>query len=155
DRGPGPAEAAVRAAQDAEARLDGVAGLVRGIGAADRAAGRMLGLVAALGGEAGGGLHRGTLIIYNAAMTRLAAALFLPLATAPPRPVLTEEQNAIRLFKEASGSVVFVTNIAIGQNIFLDEFAIPQGTGSGFIWDKEGHVVTNFHVVNGGSAFLV
>ena len=37
----------------------------------------------------------------------------------------------------------------------MDEYARPQGAGSGFIWDKEGHIVTNFHVVNGGNAFLV
>lgn len=37
----------------------------------------------------------------------------------------------------------------------MDEFAIPQGAGSGFVWDARGHVVTNFHVVRGGDAFLV
>lgn len=32
---------------------------------------------------------------------------------------------------------------------------IPQGTGSGFVWDKDGHVITNFHVVKGANAIKV
>jgi S1-C subfamily serine protease len=66
-----------------------------------------------------------------------------------------EEENTIRVFRAASPSVVFVTNVALGQNQYMDEFATPQGAGSGFVWDKDGHVVTNFHVVQGGDAFLV
>ncbi|MBI3553795.1 MAG: trypsin-like peptidase domain-containing protein [Elusimicrobia bacterium] len=80
------------------------------------------------------------------------AALIL---AAPAVALLPDEENTIKVFKDASPSVVFVTNIAVRQNIFMDEFAVPQGAGSGFIWDKEGHIVTNFHVVNGGNAFLV
>lgn|SRR3989338_1547755 len=70
--------------------------------------------------------------------------------------LLPDEENTIKVFKDASPSVVFVTNIAVRRDIFsLDAFAVPQGSGSGFIWDTEGHVVTNFHVVRGGSAFVV
>ncbi len=69
--------------------------------------------------------------------------------------LLPDEENTIKVFKEASPSVVFVTNIAVAQNLFMDELAIPQGSGSGFIWDREGHIVTNYHVVRGGDAFLV
>jgi S1-C subfamily serine protease len=43
----------------------------------------------------------------------------------------------------------------VRQDGFFDEFAIPQGSGSGFVWDREGHIVTNCHVVAGGDAFLV
>ena len=32
---------------------------------------------------------------------------------------------------------------------------IPSGTGSGFIWDKEGHIITNFHVIQGGDRATV
>ncbi len=89
-------------------------------------------------------------------MTRSVLALAVCAAFAPRAlALLPEEQNTIRIFKEASPSVVFVTNVAIGQNAFMDEFAIPQGAGSGFVWDDQGHVVTNFHVVQGGDAFLV
>ena len=74
-----------------------------------------------------------------------------PLAAA----LLPEEENTIAVFKAAAPSVVFVTNIAVRQDIYMDEFAIPQGSGSGFVWDREGHIVTNYHVVAGGDAFLV
>jgi S1-C subfamily serine protease len=33
----------------------------------------------------------------------------------------------------------------------LDVMAVPQGSGSGFIWDKKGHIVTNYHVIRGAS----
>jgi S1-C subfamily serine protease len=84
-----------------------------------------------------------SLVVLAAALARPAGAL------------LPEEQNTIRVFQDASPSVVFVTNVAIGQNMYMDEFAIPQGAGSGFVWDDKGHIVTNFHVVQGGDAFLV
>jgi len=90
-------------------------------------------------------------------MTRFAALAATALLAARPlgAALLSEEENTIQVFKEASASVVFVTNIAVRQDVFMDEFAIPQGSGSGFIWDREGHVVTNCHVVAGGDAFLV
>src|ERR1700758_2482839 len=87
-------------------------------------------------------------------MTRL-SLLALLLAVRPAAALLPEEQNTINVFREASPSVVFVTNVALAENQYMDEFAIPQGAGSGFVWDKLGHVVTNFHVVQGGDAFLV
>ena len=33
----------------------------------------------------------------------------------------------------------------------LDVLEVPQGSGSGFVWDKEGHIVTNYHVIRGAS----
>ncbi len=77
------------------------------------------------------------------------------IASRPAAALSADEQNTIDVFRAASPSVVFVTNVALGQNQYMDEFAIPQGAGSGFVWDKKGHVVTNFHVVQGGDAFLV
>jgi len=85
-------------------------------------------------------------------ISMLAAVLFFSLAASA---LLPEEQNTIKIFQDAAPSVVFVTNVAIGQNMFQDEFAVPQGAGSGFVWDDQGHIVTNFHVVQGGDAFLV
>ena len=69
--------------------------------------------------------------------------------------LLPDEENTIKVFKDAAASVVYVTNVAITQSPYMDEQAIPQGTGSGFVWDGAGHIVTNFHVVQGGNAFLV
>ena len=77
------------------------------------------------------------------------------LLASPAAALLPDEENTINVFKEASASVVYITNVAIAQNLYMDEFAIPQGSGSGYVWDQKGHIVTNFHVVRGGDAFLV
>ena len=55
-----------------------------------------------------------------------------------------------------SPSVVYITSIALKRNPFsLNALKIRQGTGSGFIWDDLGHIVTNFHVIRGGNAATV
>lgn len=66
-----------------------------------------------------------------------------------PRGDLTlEEQTTVALFRQASPSVVYLTTV---QRLIdpwtRDIFSLPQGTGSGFIWDDLGHVVTNHHVI--------
>ena len=59
-----------------------------------------------------------------------------------------EEQANIALFERLSPSVVYVTNLAERRVGFsMDVATIPQGSGSGFVWDKKGTIVTNFHVV--------
>jgi S1-C subfamily serine protease len=83
------------------------------------------------------------------------AAAALAFGASAAGALLPDEQNTIKVFKAASASVVYVTNVAITQSPYMDEQAIPQGTGSGFVWDRAGHIVTNFHVVQGGNAFLV
>lgn len=80
-----------------------------------------------------------------------------------PRPVSprpdklgADEQATIDVFEKFSGAVVNVTSIHTARNrMTLDVSDIPQGTGSGFIWDQQGHVVTNFHVVQGGEKATV
>jgi S1-C subfamily serine protease len=67
-----------------------------------------------------------------------------------------DEKSTIELFKKASPSVVFITSLAVVQDVFsLNPQEIPRGTGSGFIWDEEGHVVTNYHVIQGAQAAKV
>jgi S1-C subfamily serine protease len=88
--------------------------------------------------------------------TALRTSIFLFLAaTRVAAALLPDEENTIKVFKENAASVVNVTNVAITQNAYMDEYAIPQGSGSGYVWDEKGHIVTNFHVVQGGDAFLV
>jgi len=63
-------------------------------------------------------------------------------------PLLGEEQRAISIFEEARASVVYITTLVSRTDFFtLKVFEIPQGTGSGFIWDDAGNIVTNFHVI--------
>ena len=58
------------------------------------------------------------------------------------------ESNNIAVFSEASASVVFVTNTQLRRQLFsLNVMEIPKGSGTGFIWDEKGLIVTNFHVV--------
>lgn len=71
-----------------------------------------------------------------------------PRAVTPRNPLPASEQAVIDRFKEARTSVVYITTIAYQRDIFsFDVQAVPLGTGSGFIWDEEGHIVTNFHVI--------
>jgi S1-C subfamily serine protease len=75
-----------------------------------------------------------------------------------PRGNLAEiEKTTIAIFHEASPSVVHITTSAmVRQDLFsLNVLKIPKNTGSGLIWDQEGHVVTNFHVVQGANEWLV
>ena len=99
-------------------------------------------------------------------MLALAAAVLLagcgrdapPRVHAEPRVVAArgdlaaDEAATIELFERSKGAVVFITTTQRvldpwSRNIFR----IPRGTGSGFVWDELGHVVTNHHVVAGAA----
>ena len=67
-----------------------------------------------------------------------------------------DERNTIELFQAASPAVVYITSIEVRRSIFsLNVYEIPQGTGSGFVWDNEGHIVTNYHVIGDASRIEV
>ena len=68
-----------------------------------------------------------------------------------------DEENNIEVFKHASPSVVYITNSRLVRRSFfsLNPEEIPQGSGSGFIWDNRGYVVTNFHVIQNASRVTV
>jgi S1-C subfamily serine protease len=68
----------------------------------------------------------------------------------------TDERRTIEVFRQASSSVVYVTTLALRRDFFSwDVFQIPQGSGSGFVWDDHGHIVTNFHVISEGNRIQV
>nr|XP_043617195.1 protease Do-like 1, chloroplastic [Erigeron canadensis]XP_043617196.1 protease Do-like 1, chloroplastic [Erigeron canadensis] len=74
----------------------------------------------------------------------------------PSKKLQTDELATVRLFQENTPSVVYITNLAARQDAFtLDVLEVPQGSGSGFVWDKKGHVVTNYHVIRGASDLRV
>ena len=59
-----------------------------------------------------------------------------------------DEENNIEVFKSASPSVVHITNSRLVRSFYsLNPQEVPQGTGTGFIWNEEGYIVTNYHVV--------
>jgi S1-C subfamily serine protease len=67
-----------------------------------------------------------------------------------PRAALTDSEGQLNaLFEEASPSVVFITSVALRRDFFrFNVMEIPQGTGSGFVWDDRGNIVTNYHVIS-------
>jgi S1-C subfamily serine protease len=74
-----------------------------------------------------------------------------PIAQRPDDKLGADEQGTIDVFGKFSRSVVNITSFVARQDRFtLDVTEIPQGTGSGFVWDQDGHIVTNFHVVSMG-----
>ncbi len=68
---------------------------------------------------------------------------------AKPRAGLTAEETAtITLFEAAAPSVAYINTSNYRQNYWTRDITeIPRGSGSGFVWDKKGHIVTNFHVI--------
>ena len=66
----------------------------------------------------------------------------------PIKHIVTEEEATIKLFEESAPSVVFITTSTVRQDYWSRNVTeIPAGNGSGFIWDREGHIVTNYHVI--------
>ena len=67
----------------------------------------------------------------------------------------TEKMN-IEIFRQASPAVVYITTLTDTLNLWTRDITrIPRGTGSGFIWDKQGHIITNYHVIRGASVIRV
>lgn len=69
--------------------------------------------------------------------------------------LLESEKRVINVYHSVVDSVVNVSNIRISDNYFYGKVEVPQGSGSGFVWDEDGHIVTNFHVVQGGDDFVI
>ncbi len=93
-------------------------------------------------------------ITFALASFALAASLLFPQPQSQTRLVaprgnfLPEEQTAIRIFEESKSSVAYITTLVYRRDLFtFNVLEIPQGTGSGFVWDEAGHIVTNFHVI--------
>jgi protease Do-like 1, chloroplastic len=69
-------------------------------------------------------------------------------AVAPRGDLAPGEKSTIALFRQASPSVLHITAISVQRDLFtLNLYQIPEGTGSGFVWDHNGNIITNFHVI--------
>lgn len=68
-----------------------------------------------------------------------------------PDHLLANERNSISVFQRTAPLVVFVNNITRYRRDFFsfDATEVQQGAGSGFIWDDQGHIITNYHVIKG------
>lgn len=98
------------------------------------------------------------------ALTSAPPAPLAPPSPSGPAPIaplssnarIEDERNTIGVFREVAPSTVFVTQKQVVVDRFWGtESEVAAGSGSGFVWDTAGHVVTNFHVVNGARALTV
>ncbi len=122
-------------------------------GRPSRRAWRWLTTVALGAATAGLGLGVGLSVVTPVAHSRADAT---PRAVTPRGPLSAEEQSHIEVFKKTSPSVVHITSLSAQRDIFsLRVQQVPSGTGTGFIWDANGHIVTNFHVIQGSSGASV
>ena len=87
---------------------------------------------------------------------------FSPRAATEPRTVTprgnlaADEQSTIEIFRKASPSVVHITTLTRRRDrLSLNVLEIPEGTGTGFLYDDAGHVVTNYHVIRSAQAARV
>src|SRR5262249_58365224 len=79
-----------------------------------------------------------------------------------PRPVeargdlAADEKATIDIYNRVRPSVVHITTLANRQDRFtLNVQQVPEGTGSGFVWDEDGFVVTNYHVIKDADQAVV
>src|SRR6266513_1022194 len=80
----------------------------------------------------------------------------VPRAVTPRGELSQGEKSTNGLFRQASPSVVHITAITVQRDLFtLNVIQIPEGTGSGVVWDTNGNVITNFHVIQNADAAQV
>ena len=72
----------------------------------------------------------------------------VPRAVVARGDLAADEKSTIEIFQTNAPAVVYITTSDLRRDFFsLNIYEIPRGTGSGFIWDNKGHVVTNYHVI--------
>jgi 2-alkenal reductase len=77
-----------------------------------------------------------------------------PRSVSPRGALQPDEQAVVNLFEQAAPSVAYITTESEQRNLF-GSAEVSQGAGSGFVWDAQGHIVTNFHVVQGARRVFV
>ena len=110
----------------------------------------------------------GSLTLFAMVFWRFESAAFVTPASLAPlalpalsgaqedTELLPGERSTVALFRRASPSVVHVTNLALQRSRFSRNVTeLPQGTGTGFLWDDKGHVVTNYHVIHNATGVAV
>ena len=71
--------------------------------------------------------------------------------------LLPNERNNVEVFQKCSPAVVYVHRMSQVNHSMRTQFRliVPAGSGSGIIWDKKGHIITNYHVIHGADALAV
>jgi S1-C subfamily serine protease len=107
------------------------------------------------GGSVNGWLVAILLILFVALYLKLSGfgphSLFdlgaAPREITPRGDLADDEKSTIAIFKAVNGSVVHITTSELREDFRMNPVEIPQGSGSGFVWDNKGYIVTNYHVV--------
>ncbi|MEJ2211567.1 MAG: trypsin-like peptidase domain-containing protein [Anaerolineae bacterium] len=79
-----------------------------------------------------------------------------PAAAAPPAAdgMSLVQEGVIDVYEQASQGVVNITNRSYAYDFFMRP--VPQeGSGSGFVYDQQGHIITNYHVIEGAEELFV
>ena len=72
-----------------------------------------------------------------------------PIPVTPRGDLSADEQATVEIFHQTSPSVVYITSTELRRGFFsFDVFEVPSGSGSGLIYDRDGHIVTNYHVIH-------
>ena len=88
------------------------------------------------------------------AQREVTAKPVVPRTVAARGPLLEHERSLVNLFENAAPSVAYITTENLVQRGFFGA-GVAQGAGSGFVWDTQGHVVTNFHVIQDAQKVVV
>ncbi len=79
-----------------------------------------------------------------------------PVARPSKRAHTEDEQNTIEVFRHSAPATVFVSQTQLVVDYWNRRTVeVPAGSGTGFLWDNQGHIVTNYHVVDGGKTYTV
>ena len=92
----------------------------------------------------------------TAAPSSPTAPLNTPLPPLSPQARTEDERNTIAVFSRTAAGCVYVTQHQVVVDYWAGgEHDVPAGSGSGFVWDETGHIVTNFHVIAGAQHLTV
>ncbi|MCS6873385.1 MAG: trypsin-like peptidase domain-containing protein [Pyrinomonadaceae bacterium] len=78
-----------------------------------------------------------------------------PIAGVSDPSKVSDEQNNIEVYRAVAPGVVSIKTSARFETFFGEEFEQESGSGSGSVIDKEGHILTNYHVIEGASKLTV
>lgn len=85
----------------------------------------------------------------------LSVALAAPAFSIDLNTLLPDERNTVDIFQKSSAKVVYVHRLATVSSYSSAKMHVPDGAGSGIIWDDKGHVVTNYHVIRGADDLAI
>lgn len=77
-----------------------------------------------------------------------------PLAGITDPSLATDEQNNIEVYRAVSPGVAYITSTTVSRD-FFGQFQEGEGSGSGSVIDDQGHILTNFHVIDGAQKLSV